>query len=705
MSDKGSTGAELDVKQLGAAVYASAPRLLIAAVIIAVATYGVLLTLAPRYASEAQISVVAKATNPLPERADRGADALGARLDKEAINTHVRALMAPDLLRRVAGEFKLSEKPEFNAARGSIDLPLALAHRLGMPLTSGNETDDDRVIASVTRLLEVSNVRDSRFIAIKFTSADPELAAAFANRLAEAYRDELVAMPVQETTDVMAAMQPKIAQLRHEVEEADAEVETYRARTDQFRGGAQSLSIKDQRLATLSDELIRAESARGDAEAHWRTARDMLASGAGDIVPEVQRSPLIQNLIQSRVALERQIFEAGATLLPAHPRMKQLKADLDGLKQQIDAEMRKVVQGLEKDWRALAGKVEMINAQIAAQKETLSGGVGDEARLRALEASASAKRTELERLQKQLEDNRSVVNMNRVPSEVTIVSRARASGVSVFPRKASYAGLAFAGTMIVGLAIVLTGQLLKVAPGGLPQPTGPDHGRRGPPGRGRERRPGDLGIAGILGGASQAMPAMTAALRQVLAVRPAQGGRRTLVVSSRPNVDASESALALARLSVRRRESVLLVGWDPCSVLAMPGIGGGTPGLSDVLAGGTLFDAVIRPLEKGIHGLPAGRPFRDEAALSDGDRLNMTFDVLDDAFDHVIVTGERAAVAALFQSMEGRFDAVLEVVEPGSDVRLQPNEVLGFSVQDMVVIRALRPLPAEELDPELRLTA
>ena len=65
-------------------------------------------------------------------------------------------------------------------------------------------------------------------------------------------------------------------------------------------------------------------------------------------LPDVQKSPLIQNLVQQRVRVERQISELSATLLPAHPRMRQLRADLDGLQRQIKSEVGKIVEGIEK---------------------------------------------------------------------------------------------------------------------------------------------------------------------------------------------------------------------------------------------------------------------------------------------------------------------------------------------------------------------
>src|SRR5262249_26042648 len=94
------------------------------------------------------------------------------------------------------------------------------------------------------------------------------------------------------------------------------------------------------------------------------------------------------------------------------------------------------------------------------------GSSGNEARLRALIASADAKRQELDRLQKQLEDNKTVVNIQRVPIEAQIVSRARPSGTPFWPRKGPFTLLAASAAFLIGFAV----RLVRALPaGGAPE--------------------------------------------------------------------------------------------------------------------------------------------------------------------------------------------------------------------------------------------
>ena len=57
-------------------------------------------------------------------------------------------------------------------------------------------------------------------------------------------------------------------------------------------------------------------------------------------------------------------FASQATLLPAHPRMKQLNADLAGLNRQIRTEVGKIVDGLEREAKVSAMREEGVRRSL-----------------------------------------------------------------------------------------------------------------------------------------------------------------------------------------------------------------------------------------------------------------------------------------------------------------------------------------------------
>lgn len=454
---------DIDLHSLWRSALGSLPKLALVGFALAAATYGVLSLVAPRYMSETQLAIESKtANNPFTDPSRSGAiDSVGVRMDKEAINTHVRALMSTDLGEEIVRDMKLADRPEFNSAKGAPDTLSRLLRLVGIGAPRKSESDQDRALEAYFKRLEVYSPKESRFIGVRFSSLDPDLAAAVANRIAETYRQNIAHQSLIETDEVQKALEPKIAKLADEAVAAEAAVEKFRGEANIFKGGQQATGLNEQQLAELNAELSRVKATRSEAEARAKQAREMQELGSAETLADIQKSPLIQNLVQSRVRVERQISELSATLLPGHPRMRQLTADLKGLKSQIANEVAKIVDGLGKEAKVAALREDAIQKNVADTKSRIVNAGPEEAKLRSLEADAKSKRAELDRLRAQYEANRVRADDSRtIPVEAQVVSSARPSSVPVFPRKGATALLVALATMMIGLALVITRGLL-----------------------------------------------------------------------------------------------------------------------------------------------------------------------------------------------------------------------------------------------------
>jgi DNA-binding transcriptional LysR family regulator len=80
----------------------------------------------------------------------------------------------------------------------------------------------------------------------------------------------------------------------------------------------------------------------------------------------------------------------------------------------------------------------------------------------------------------------------------------------------------------------------------------------------------------------------------------------------------------------------------------------------------------------------------------DPDRLNMTLDALDEAYEQVIVVANSRDATVLFEAIEGRFDVGV-VVFPGTApprTAASPGMLLGFEVNGIDVVRLPQVVPA-----------
>ncbi len=721
---------DIDITSIWGALKRSARKLVLASILIGAATYAVLTTVAPRYTSEAQLSIVAKETaNPFTSpKGDVGSpEALGIRMDKEAVNTHVRALMSPDLASGIAGELNLAGRTEFNSALGPHDVADRIMRLAGVGGPRAGESERDRVLGSYFKRLEVYSPKESRFIGIRFTSSDPDLAAEIANKLADTYRETLAKQTVVETDEVQKALEPKIVRLRDEVQQAEAEVERFKGDKDLFKGGPQRTGLNEQQLGELTAELTKAKAARSEAEARARSARDMMRTGSADALPDVQKSPLIQSLVQQRVRLEREISELSATLLPGHPRMRQLEADLSGLRRQISAEIMKLVDSLEKEAKVAALREASVAQSLEEVKSQVVTTSTSEVELRALETVAKTKRSELERLQAQFEANRARADSRVVPVEAQIISKARVSSVPVFPKKGSYAALAAAATLLLGIAWTVTRALLLGARQGYTAASHPkrrasdraapavelpsaadrrvvtatsrDEAKQDAPSKAASAVAAlaeELPLAKVQGEVTE-LATVSRLARHIRDVASGKGGFRTLIAGETNVLDPSTEAIELAEELVRDGMQVVVIDWSTGGSGFAERLGlSPAAGIVDLMRGDASFEDVIQNLPGSqAHAIAAGSSLDPDGPDDqiDAERLNLLLDALDEAYDHIVVVGVYEEARLLFEAIQGRFDAGITVGEAKHKTKAlsdPPGTFLGFEVTDIELVRLSR---------------
>ena len=711
---------DIDLRSLWQTAVGSLPRLILIGALLGGVTYGALGLVAPRYVSETQLAIESKSTsNPFADPSRAGSDSVAVRMDREAVNTHVRALMSTDLGERIVREMNLADYPEFNPLKGAQDAMTALLRRIGIGRPRSGISDQDRALDAYFARLDVYAVRDSRFIGVRFASIDPDLAAAVANRIAETYREHLTRQSLFETDEVQQALAPKIARLAEEAASAEAEVERFRGEANIFKGGQQATGLNEQQLAELNAELTKVKTARSEAEARARQARELEQAGTPETLADVQKSPLIQNLVQSRVRVERQISELSATLLPGHPRMRQLSADLAGLKRQIASEVAKIVDGLGKEARLAAARVDALSKSVDEIKARIVSAGPEEARLRSLEADARSKRAELDRLRAQFEANRVRADDSRtIPVEAQIVSTARASSTPVFPKKAASAVLVAVATVLIGLALVVTRGLLAgtgvsrgqagasarrlkdVAMPKLPDPPASE----APPVARVKPQPVPLHRVEEV---EEPAPPPVSVVAQPIPVIPARAGvaaiatpgdlavrleamrksglsgTRTLLVSAADGFTLAVEASALGRALTDKGLSVVLIDWSPDGTGISEALGQPSwPGFSELLDGRVGFEDIVTALsDSDVQLIPSGQGPADGAPL-DADNLNFALDALDDVYEHIIVVAGTEPARALFEVIEGRFDSGVTLVDgsTGWTSADPPGSFLGFEV-------------------------
>ncbi|MBK9082702.1 MAG: lipopolysaccharide biosynthesis protein [Rhizobiales bacterium] len=605
----------------------------------------------PRYTAEAKVFLENQESYyTRPDKAERD---LGTLPDAEAVQSQVQLITSRDLARQAIKQLSLAGNPEFDPVAGGFNPLTRILVLLGMQRDPLTMSPEDRILESYYDKLSAFQVPRTRVITIEFTSRDPDLAARAANVIADLYIGLRSNAKKDDARTAGVWLSSSIAELRQKVEQAEGKVEAFRA-SNGLLVGANNTTINSQQLAELNTQLSSARSAQSESRAKAGVIRDLLRQGRIFEIPDVAKDELIRRIAEQRVTLRAQLALESRTMLPGHPRIKELQAQISDIETELRAAADKTARSLENEAKLAGGRVDNLVAALDAQKREVAVGNGEEVQLRALEREAKSAREQLESYLARYREATAREGANSTPADARIISRATAPQLPSFPKKAPLLALAALGGLILSSGVVVTRELLA-APvarrredGAIDEPSvagGTPVFARLPEGEREADAPG-LGEPQTLARAAPRMEAQTT-LDEICARIVGMGGvgaGRLLVTGAR-NRPTAHTALRLARALSERGRAILidLTGESPVKA-AQADPERALPGLGDVLNGEATFaDVIHRDLASRLHVLPSGAPIADDEGLM------LALDALDASYDHVVVavapaTGLRRAL-------------------------------------------------------------
>jgi succinoglycan biosynthesis transport protein ExoP len=631
-----SAAGEIDLRRLGAVLWRKKWRVIIPTALVAVlATLGVN-AVTPKYKSEARVLVEVRENVFLRPDAEKTADR--QTIDQEAITSQVQLVLSRDLAREVVGKLKLGELPEFDSVLRGISSVKAVLSSIGLAKDPLRMAPEERVLESYYERLNVYSIDKSRVIGIDFQSEDPDLAARVANTIAEVYLSLQQSAKQDQARAASQWLAGEIAGMRGKVSEAEARVEEFRGKTNLFVG-TNNTTLSGQQLGEYNSQLSAARAQKVDAETKARLIRDMLKSGRPVEASEVLNSELIRRLTEQRVTLRAQLAEQSSTLLDQHPRIKELKAQIGDLEQQMRKEAETIVRSLEHEAKVAGARQESLGAGLDQLKQQAASNGGQDVQLRALEREAKAQRDLLESYLAKYREATTRESIDGAPADARIISRALVSNTPAYPKKVPVILVAILATLFLSLGSIAAGELMNnghaaagaaSAEAALPEVEAPSLTDDLPP-------PESQHLLGVPVGAIDDLA------RQLRAAAPA--GRRVAVAGVRHQVGTTIAALTLARALSREARVILVDLAFETPQLAAISTDPSAPGIADLVRGTASFGQIItRDRLSRLHLIGAGQG-TPVAAQLDSPRLAMTLDALGRSYDHVVVdAGAGAAV-------------------------------------------------------------
>ena len=723
-------------------------RIILVTVILLAITLVILLFLPKQYESTAALLVEQRAN------AAAVAPAEAQSIPPEAMmSSQIELIRSRDTLLSVIDSENLRSEAELSGAGFS---PVGFVLRL-FGRTPEPRSIDETVLDNLNERLSVARQRDSAVITITVRSEDPELAARIANALAAAHVRRRADLSLADTAEASEWLEEEIKRLRVAVTEAEAAVANHRVENDLFTGGEGGGLLLDQQITAVSAQITASQERKNAALSRANLIRDLVTSGRPlDGVQAVRDSAVIQQLSQTRANLQSELAQRSSTLLPNHPTIKALVAQVAEIDQQITREARRVADALEAEAEIEADLEQSLRDDLARAKLAVSTATREGVTLEGLQREARAQRELLEAYLARYTDAASRIGQGSALPDVRQITVAAPVAEPAWPKTPLVLGAVAFVALALQIGSILFGELMS----------GRATIERAPPYRETEVlidddaedddvEPVDASTLQPLGEDDDQSPtaAMTAevpptagASRAEPAQAPAPAARATppeparleiappapvqprrpeplaaepadaAAVAPRSTVYANELANLSADIAIGRVRVVLLAGLgnEPecervadtlvedalrrgLSVVKIDAGSGRTspmPGLTDLAAGSASFGDVVHRVREGLAEVPWGQ----EAVLERRSMRPLTLiEALTDIYEVVVVLTGRIGLSSslsVFHGIGGRLVLVGEDQPDRAAIEAAIDDAAGFGFEVGQVVSSVAARPA-----------
>jgi len=587
--------------------------------------------------------------------------------------TQYTLLQSRGLAERVVSDLRLYDDPVFNPGWANVggkrrssatpELDAAQLGGLGGRLLGG---------------LEISPIKNTQLVEIRYRSSSPELAARIANGVADAFIDWGIEDRSTSAGKASTFLGKQIEEIKQEIADKEQTLQGYQRRTDIVASNPEN-SPTLQQLQGLNKDYVTAVSARIEKEAAYNQSlsapAETLADSLSGGLVSTQRQELLgleqdYNSLRAKYKADMpQVVDAKAKLTDARKRLEELVAE----------NVQQARRAARSEWERAKAQETALRAELnRARNETIDMGSAT-VQYNALNMEVDTQRQLLDELLKRQSETEVTARLQATrESNVRVVDRALVPGAAFAPSMRRDVGMALGLGLFLGIGCiflleyldrslktaeeaerVLGLPVLAVIPDVLERSGKYGYGTAYSYRRKRKKKAAGLRL-GKAGGKEKDKPAVDAlkeiellpqtkprhsiseayrSLRTALLLSSAQQLRVVALTSAHSGEGKTATAANLSVVMAQLGRQVLLIDAD----LRKPRMHrvfnlSNREGLVHCLTGGEPLEQLIQPT--GVNGLfllPSGTIPPNPSELLASDRMRELLEVAQRRFDLVIV--------------------------------------------------------------------
>jgi capsular exopolysaccharide synthesis family protein len=284
-------------------------------------------------------------------------------LSEFEIATQVEMLESRVLLEKVIDKLGLEKHAEFAQPPGRLAL---WREAIGLP--GGDRfSPRERARQAAAERLAVATSRRSRIVTVTAEWPDAELAAEFANTLAETYIEHNLQTRWDATQRTSLWLTRQLEQLRAKLEKSSENLQAYAAASGLLYTSGKE-NVAESRLQQLQSELSSAQAARIARQSSFELA----GGDAPEALPELADNAALRNYQQQLTDLERQQAELVETYTAEHAKVKRVQAQIAKVAEAIERERSRALERVRGEYQTALRRERLLDADYRRQSAFVS---------------------------------------------------------------------------------------------------------------------------------------------------------------------------------------------------------------------------------------------------------------------------------------------------------------------------------------------
>ncbi len=212
--------------------------------------------------------------------------------------------------------------------------------------------------------LEVTRVPHTPIIEMRFAGPNPQNAAKFVNGLVQVYIEQNFTTRYRSAQQISKWLSKELEELKRKVEASQTNLAQFQKEKG-IIGTDDKQNIIMQKLDDLNRELTSAQADRMQKEALYRAGD----SGDPELLPGAAESAVINQLKSQQAQVENVYAQATVQMGPAHPKVRELKSQIDEINNSLRVEFAKIASRNHNAYLVAVNRENMLRNALNEQKQ------------------------------------------------------------------------------------------------------------------------------------------------------------------------------------------------------------------------------------------------------------------------------------------------------------------------------------------------